>query len=308
MNTVRPCNRFPWFAVSFLLGTLAAGVVWPAAAQQAVTTFHGDNGRTGWNQAETVLTPASVSGGGFGQLATIPLDAQVNAQPLVVPGVVIAGDPNAGQHDVVYVATVGNTVYAIDPTAATVLLSRNLGAPPPPGPDCGSPRPGAGILGTPVIDPGQQLMYLIAYTQEAAGPTYRLHALALATLADAMPPVVVAATQTLSNGAAYLFNAAVERQRPALLLANGAVYAGFGAFCDANASRARLGHGLVRQLAAAAQSERIGRRSRRAHQPARIVPEKHVPGLGMDVRQWPRGGCGGRLFQHRQFRQDRHHL
>ena len=215
-----------------------------AGAQTSVTTFHYDNGRTGWNSTETALTPATVGGSvgapsSFGLLSSVALDAQVNAQPLVVPGVVVTGDPNPGTHDVVYVVTEGNTVYAIDSTQGTVLLSVNLGTPVPPAPYCGSPQPGVGIMSTPVIDLGRSLIYLIAYTQGTAGPTYTLHALSLSTLADAMPPQVIAGSQTLTNGKTYAFNAAKTRQRPALLEANNAIYAGFGAFCDGYPSLAR---------------------------------------------------------------------
>jgi hypothetical protein len=187
------------------------------------------------------LTPASVGGAAstFGQLASVALDAQVNAQPLVVPGVMVSGDPAAGTHDVVYVVTEGNTVYAINPVTGTVLLSRNLGPPVPPQPQCGSPIVGVGIMSTPVIDRSRSLLYLIASTQDSSGPNYRLHALSLSTLADAVPPAVISATQTLTNGTTYRFNPARERQRPALLEANGAIYAGFGAYCDAYPAVAR---------------------------------------------------------------------
>jgi hypothetical protein len=77
-------------------------------------------------------------------------------------------------------------------------------------------------------------MYVMSYGQESGTPVYRLHALSITSLADAVPPVVVAATQTLADGTVYQFNAAYSRQRPALLLANGVVYAGFGSFCDFN--------------------------------------------------------------------------
>ena len=60
-----------------------------AAGQVAVTTYHYDNNRTGWNKHETVLTPANVGTSSFGWLRTVVLDDQVDAQPLVVPGVLI---------------------------------------------------------------------------------------------------------------------------------------------------------------------------------------------------------------------------
>jgi hypothetical protein len=84
----------------------------PAAGQVAVTTYHYDNNRTGWNKHETVLTPANVGTASFGWLRTVVLDDQVDAQPLVVPGVLITA--GQFQDDVVYVATEHNTVYAID--------------------------------------------------------------------------------------------------------------------------------------------------------------------------------------------------
>ncbi len=85
-----------------------------AAGQTAITTYHYDNHRTGWNQSETVLTPANVNSTSFGLLRTVALDDQVDAQPLVVPGVTITAGNEQGTHDVVYVATENDSVYAID--------------------------------------------------------------------------------------------------------------------------------------------------------------------------------------------------
>src|SRR5215472_18887748 len=70
-------------------------------------------------------------------------------------------------------------------------------------------------------------------------PTYRLHALSLTTLADAIPPVVVTASHRLTNGTTYTFQASKDRERAALLEANGNIYAAFTSFCDffANVSR-----------------------------------------------------------------------
>jgi len=96
-----------------------------------------------------------------------------------------------------------------------------------------------GIQSTPVIDVAAQTLYLIAYVN---GPprSYQLHALNLWDLTDkAGSPVTVAASHTLTNGSTYTFNATVQRQRPALLKANGNVYAGFGSFGDRNASITR---------------------------------------------------------------------
>src|SRR5579863_8459757 len=91
-----------------------------ALAQTSVTTYHNDTYRTGWNQAETTLTPANVSSSAFGLLHNVALDDQVDAQPLVVPGVLITAGTSQGTHDVVYVATEGNTIYAIDAHSGAV--------------------------------------------------------------------------------------------------------------------------------------------------------------------------------------------
>ena len=97
----------------------------------AITTYHYDNLRTGWNNHETALTARSFPAS-FGIIATVTLDDQVDAQPLLVPNVTIGAGPYAGTtHDVVYVATESNTVYAIDASSGAKLLQRSLGAPVP---------------------------------------------------------------------------------------------------------------------------------------------------------------------------------
>jgi hypothetical protein len=213
-----------------------------AAGQTAVTTYHYDNYRTGWNQNESVLTPANVTKATFGLLHTVTLDDQVDAQPLVVPGVIITAGNNQGTHDVAYIATEHNTVYAIDVHTGTVLLNPNFGTPVTWPLGCNNNGPSVGINSTPVIDPASNTLYVMIYTQDKTGPAYRLHALDLGSLTDKVTPQVVTASQTLNNGTTFNFNAAYQRQRPALLLANGSVYAGFGSFCDfaANVSRGWL--------------------------------------------------------------------
>ena len=66
------------------------------AAQTAVTTYHNDNYRTGWNNTETILTPSNVNAAQFGLLATVPVDDQVDAQPLLVPNVNITAGNTRG--------------------------------------------------------------------------------------------------------------------------------------------------------------------------------------------------------------------
>jgi len=215
------------FAIFALL--LACAV---AAAQTAVTTYHNDNYRTGWNSTETTLTPANVTSSSFGVLATVALDDQIDTVPLVVPGVNITAGSYQGTHDVVYVASGSNTVYAIDANAGTVLLTANLGKAVFAPLGCNNNGPHVGVDSTPVIDVAANNIYLIAYTAGKDGPSYTLHALDLGNLKDKLTPTVVSASHTLNNGSTYTFNAKYQRQRPGLLLANGNIYAGFGSFCD----------------------------------------------------------------------------
>lgn len=213
----------------------------PAAGQTAVTTYHYDNNRTGWNPNEPVLTPANVNKASFGLLHSVTLDDQVDAQPLVVPGVIVTARQYQGTtHDVVYVATEGDTVYAIDAHSGAILLNPNFGKPVRRPLGCGNNGPNVGINSTPVIDPGSNTLYVMIYTQDdSKTQNYRLHALDLGNLTDKVSPQLVTASQTLSDGTTYNFNATYQRQRPALLLANGSIYAGFGSFCDLGANISR---------------------------------------------------------------------
>jgi hypothetical protein len=210
-----------------------------SAAQTAVTTYHNDNYRTGWNNTETTLTPANVNSSSFGLLHTVTVDDQVDAQPLIVPGVNITAGNFQGTHDVVYVATGNDTVYAIDADAGTVLLSVSLGKPVSYPIGCGNNGPNVGVDSTPVIDLATNTLYVMAYTQTSNGPAYTLHALGLGNLVDSLPPATVAASHSLSDGTTFKFNATYQRQRPGLLLANGNIYAGFGSFCDFSANLSR---------------------------------------------------------------------
>jgi hypothetical protein len=212
-------------------GSGAQGI--SAADKISVITHHYDSLRSGWNQQEARLTAAKFPTS-FGLIHSVALDDQVDAQPLVVPGETIAG----ATHDVVYVVTEGNSVYAIDANSGAILLQRNLGPPVPTPLGCGNNGPNVGINGTPVIDLTLGEIFVIAYLN-GPSPSYQLHALNLTTLADQVPPVTVAATQTLSDGSTFAFDAAYQRQRPGLLEMNGTVYAGFGSFCDFDANLSR---------------------------------------------------------------------
>ena len=229
------CLALVSFGTALVMGSTPPMVM--GATPVAVTTYHYDNLRTGWNQHETTLSATSFPAN-FGVLHTVALDDQVDAQPLLVPGLTIAG----GTHDVVYVATESNTIYAIDASSGAILLSRNLGTPVPTPLGCSNNGPNVGINGTPVIDPVAKTLYVIAYVEGANGapPTYQLHALNLSTLADQPnSPLTVAASHTLTNGSTYTFNATYQRQRPALIFNYNTVYAAFGSFCDFHASNSR---------------------------------------------------------------------
>ncbi len=210
-----------------------------AHAQTNITTYHVDNLRTGWNQSETTLTPANVGSSSFGLLNQVALDEQVDAQPLFVSGQTIAGQ---GTHDVVYVPTENNTIYAIDAESGAVLLSPNFGQAVSindlPG-GCNNNSAVVGINSTPVIDLNAGVMYVITYTIEHGQKMFRLHELSLSTLTDQVPSVVVSATARLKGGGKQPFQAAYQRQRAALLETSGNVYAGFASFCDIDANNSR---------------------------------------------------------------------
>jgi PQQ enzyme repeat len=239
---MRGCVRRVRLLTAPLVCLLAVLASSERGAAFTVYTHHYDARRTGWNNQETILTPTNVGSSNFGLIATTPLDEQVDAQPLVIANQQIAGV--SGNHTVVYVATENNTVYAIDATTGAILLSRNLGPPVPASStgNCNNNSRVIGIGSTPVIDTNFATMWVIADTLVNNAPVFYLHALALSTLQDKVPPVVVNASVTLSDGTTqYTFNPTVTRQRSALLhYANAhAVYAGFASYCDFNGSKSR---------------------------------------------------------------------
>jgi outer membrane protein assembly factor BamB len=214
---------------------LPSGAQAQSPAKINVTQRSYDALRTGWNPQETTLNVANVGSSSFKQLAQVlNLDGQIDAQPLLVTGQSITG--KTGTYDVLYVATENNTVYAFDATTGATLTQRNLGAPVKAsnlvGGKCQNNASTIGIGSTPAIDTSTNTMYVITFGVESGSPKYRLHRLDLSTLADTVPPVVVAATHTLNNGSIYTFAGSYSRQRSALLLANGNVYAAFASYCD----------------------------------------------------------------------------
>lgn len=201
-------------------------------------SYHNDNARTGQNLAETVLTTLNVNSGTFGKLYSYSVDGYVYAQPLYVANLNMGGA--LGTHNVVYVATEHDSVYAFDAdnrSASPLWHASFLGAgvTTVPSSDVGTNDivPEIGITGTPVIDPGSNTLYVIAKTKETGGGTtsyvQRLHALDI-TSGGERPgsPVVITAsvpgTGDGSDGVNVPFDPLRENQRSALLLANGVVY------------------------------------------------------------------------------------
>lgn len=201
-----------------------------AFAQVSVLTEKYDNTREGLNAGETLLSSANVASSQFGKLSTFNVDEIVSAQPLYMYGLMI----NGGTHNVVFVATENNSVYAIDADANTQLWQVNLGTPVPSSAEGCSGVTGfshVGITGTPVIDSTTNTMYLVSKTYTGSTASFSLHALdvttGLETLGGPVPvPVPTIGKVTPLN---YL-------QRPALLELNGTIYIGFGSNgCDLNA-------------------------------------------------------------------------
>ena len=232
--------------VFFLLATLCHG-------QVSVLTQRNDPARDGLNANETALTLSSVSAGNFGKLFNFPVDGYLFAQPLYVAGVVIPGN---GTHNVVYAATMHDSVYAYDADGLSLqpLWIANLDALGcPNGFTCSSVPSSAnytgpadvlleiGIMSTPVIDPATATLYVVAKTQEISGSTtnyvYRLHALDITTGAEqAGSPVAiqgqVQGTGSPNNGGFLVFSPQYSLQRPGLALVNNNIYIGFGSAGD----------------------------------------------------------------------------
>jgi hypothetical protein len=197
-----------------------------------VVTWHYDNGRSGLNNKETSLSPGNVSAKSFGKLFSYLVDGYAYAEPLLMSNVTIKG----ASHNVVYVATERDSVYAFDADShgsGTPLWQVSLlksGETPLTGAQV---LPNQGITSTPVIDPASKTIYVVsAQKSSASGSTYRLNALDITTGAQKFGgPVTIHASvpgtnSTAVNGVVSLPGSCV--QRAALLLANGNVYLGFG--------------------------------------------------------------------------------
>lgn len=228
-------NRLPRLSLFslpiFLLTMLVAGLP-QAFGQVNILTNKMDNSRTGQNISETLLTLSNVNSTQFGKIGTFNVDGYVQAQPLYMSALTI----NGATHNVAFVTTLNNSVYAIDADTDTLLWQVNLG------PAVTSVQEGCsgvtgfnqiGILSTPVIDPTTNTLYVTDKTfVSTTASAYSLHALDITTgLEKFGGPVNISATiGTLT------FTPLEQIQRPALLLSNGMLYIGFGSNgCDFNA-------------------------------------------------------------------------
>ncbi|HLJ88532.1 MAG TPA: hypothetical protein VKZ53_17055 [Candidatus Angelobacter sp.] len=208
------------------MGTASVTVVATMSAS-GYLSWKNDKGATGQQRNETVLTPSNVNSRQFGKKFSESLDGNVFAQPLYVADLSIHG----GLHNVVFVATEHNSVYAFDAdfggpalwhvsflsSSVTTVPTRNVGS---------TITPEVGITGTPVIDPNTGTLFVVAETLENGGTKYvhRLHALDIQNGRERPgSPVVISGS---------VFTSKTQLQRGGLLLENGLVYITFASQGD----------------------------------------------------------------------------
>ena len=208
-----------------------------------VYTYHNDLNRDGQNIKEYALTAANVTAATFGKRFSCPIDASAYAQPLWVANV--ANLPNVtdgSKHNVILVATQHDTVYLFDadvsscvqywkssllPTGETWVSSNDVGTL--------DLTPDIGIVGTPVIDPATNTIYLDAKSKTTGASLdfhHRLHALNLINGTENVPPVDIAATVPNAMFGISTFEPLRENQRGGLALVNGNVYVPYGSHGD----------------------------------------------------------------------------
>ncbi len=217
-----------WLFALVLMGS-------PVMAQVSVLTAHNDIARTGQNLNETILTPSNVNPTQFGTLFSQPVKGIISAQPLYVWNVTI---PSLGTHNVVYVATQSDYVYAFDgdtnggSNASPLWVSSLLNTAP-----AGTYTANYGVIGTPVIDLVSGTMYVVSSDFQSGVAIHRLHALDITTGKEKFGgPVQISSTisgsGSGSTGGLLAFNSLYHYQRPALLFLNGIVYVAFGSIND----------------------------------------------------------------------------
>jgi hypothetical protein len=226
-----------------LLASCLCLTILPVVHAQDVLTYHNDNARTAQNLNETILTTANVNSTTFGKLFTLSVDGKVDAQPLYRSALAI---PGKGTHNVLFVATENDSVYAFDADTGALLWHVSLL---PSGEttataaavNCDQVTPVIGITATPVIDRTSGpngTIYAVAMSQDAAKKYHhRLHALDVTTGQEEFSgPVEIAATFPStgpnSHNGAVVFDPRAYKERPALLLVNHVVYTTWASHCD----------------------------------------------------------------------------
>ena len=209
-------------------------------ANNAVTTYHNDNARTGQSLDETILTTSNVNQSSFGELFAISTDGKVDAQALYLPRVSVSGQT----HNLLFVATEHGSVYAFDADTGTqIWQSSTLLAGETPSDDhgCGQITPEIGVTATPVMDPkagSHGTIYVVAMSKDSSGGYHqRLHALDVTTGAEEFggPKEIQASypgTGDNSSGGKVILDPGQQVERPGLLLLNGVIYTSWGSHCD----------------------------------------------------------------------------
>jgi hypothetical protein len=233
-------------ATSATIGSVAASATVGVTDLAGVTTYHNDLSRDGANTQEYALNTSNVNAGTFGKLFSCTVDEAIYAQPLWVPNLTM----NSAKHNVVFIATQNDGLYAFDAdsntTPCTPLWHANLldsahganagetSVPSGPtgylvGSGNGDITPEVGVTGTPVIDLTTDTLYVVSKSVSSSQTTFyqRLHALDLTTGNEKFSgPVNIAATFP-GNGdgsSTVTFSPQQENQRPGLALVNGIVY------------------------------------------------------------------------------------
>jgi len=208
----------------------------PSATGTDVLTYKYDLSRSGQNPTESTLTPANVAPATFGLLRVLPVDGKVDAQPLYVSKLAVAGAP----HNVVIIATEHDSVYAFDSDTGVSLWKVSLlgsGEVLSDTHGCGQVSPEIGITSTPVIDRGagaHGTVFVVAMSKDASSAYHqRLHALDLATGAELLHgPVEISATFPTAGGGTTTFSPGQYEERAALLLTNGTIVTSWTSHCD----------------------------------------------------------------------------
>ena len=197
-------------------------------------TYHNDVARTGQNLTEQILTTANVKTS-FGKLFSVSVDGLVDGQPLIKSQVTI---PGMGIHNVLYVVTENDSVYAFDADNGAALWHVSVlggGEVASDKRGCGQVQPIIGITSTPVIDPSagaNGTIFVVAMSKTSGTSNYfqRIHALDITTGAEQSDsPITVSATYPGTNAA---FDPAQYKERAGLLLLNGQIITSWASHCD----------------------------------------------------------------------------